>query len=63
MFRRHIDFIAVLFIAAVMIGFSKAPSLRIPDAVDTIRLQNAISSDPCPISREILSRLAYILNR
>jgi hypothetical protein len=64
MLRWNIDFIAVFLIAVVMLGFSKLPSLRIPvDAMDSIQMQNAVSVDSCPIQREVLSRIAYILNQ
>jgi len=63
MIRRNIDFFAVFFIAIVMLGLSQAASLRLPDVVDSIRTQNAVSSsDACPL-KEILSHLAYSLNR
>jgi hypothetical protein len=58
MLRWNIDFLAVLFIAVVMLGFSKMSSLRIP-----VQMQNAVSVDPCPIRNEVLSRIAYILNQ
>jgi hypothetical protein len=60
---RHIDFIAVLVIAVAMIGFTEASTIRLPERVDSVHLQNAINNESCPISREVLSRLAYILNR
>jgi hypothetical protein len=64
MLRWNIDFLAVFFIAVVMLGFSKMASLRFPaDALDSIQMQNAVSVDSCPIQREVLSRIAYILNQ
>ena len=66
MLRWNIDFIAVFFIAVVMLGFSKMPSLRIPvDTMDAIQMQNAVSVDSCPlqIRNEVLSRIAHILNQ
>jgi len=64
MLRWNIDFLAVFFIAVVMLGFSKMASLRFPaDVVDSIQMQNAVSVDSCPIQREVLSRIAYILNQ
>ena len=64
MLRWNIDFLAVLFIAVVMLGFSKMASLRFPaDVLDSIQIQNAVSVDSCPIQREVLSRIAYILNQ
>ncbi len=58
MLRWNIDFLAVLLIAVVMLGFSKMPSLQIP-----VQMQNAVSVDSCPIRNEVLSRIAYILNQ
>jgi hypothetical protein len=65
MLRWNIDFLAVFFIAIVMLGFSKMASLRVPDALDSIQIQNAVSVDSCPlqIRNEVLSRIAYILNQ
>ena len=61
MFRKHIDLLAVFFLAVVMAAFSKASSVRPPD-VEVIRLQNAVNSQACPLSRA-LARLDNILNR
>jgi hypothetical protein len=61
MFRKHIDVLAVLFLAIVMAAFSKASSVRLPD-VDAIRLQNAVNADSCPLTRA-LARIDNILNR
>lgn len=66
MLRWNIDFLAVFFIAVVMLGFSKMASLRFPaDVLDSIQMQNAVSVDSCPlqIRNEVLSRIAYILNQ
>jgi hypothetical protein len=64
MLRWNIDFIAVFFIAVVMLGYSKMASMRFPaDMLDAIQMQNAVSVDSCPIQREVLSRIAYILNQ
>jgi hypothetical protein len=63
MFGRNVDFLAVFFIAVVMLGFSKMASLRLPS--DAIQFQNAVSANSCPlqIRDEVLSRIAYILNQ
>ena len=61
MFRRHIDFLAVLFLAIVMAAFSKAASVQRPD-LDVIRLHNAVNVESCPLSRA-LAHLENILNR
>jgi len=60
MFRRHIDFIAVFFIAIALLSFSKLSSLRVPDPGDSIRLQNAIVDiHSCPTAREVLAHLGF----
>ena len=62
MLRWNIDFLAVFVIAVVMLGFSKMASLRVPDVLDSMQMQNAVSVDSCPIRNEVLSRIAYILD-
>jgi hypothetical protein len=63
MFGRNIDFLAVFVIALAMLGFSKAAALRLPEAMHSIQMQNAVSLDSCPMRDEFLSRIAYILNQ
>ena len=65
MFGRNVDFFAIFLIAVVMLGFSQAASIKVPDLAETIQFQPAInaSTDQCPIQREVLSRIAYILNQ
>jgi len=61
MLRWNIDFLAVFFIAVLMLGFSRMPSLR-----DSFQFQNAVSVDsscPLQIRDEVISRIAYILNQ
>jgi len=58
---RNVDFFAVLMITLAMLGVSKLSSLQRPQALDTIRLENAIRIEHCPLPGEILSRLADIL--
>ncbi|HEV2687118.1 MAG TPA: hypothetical protein VGV35_01150 [Bryobacteraceae bacterium] len=64
--RRHIDFFAVIFIALVMMAFSKAATMKpLPADVYSIRVQNAANaanSDACPISQAMAS-LASILDQ
>ena len=63
--RRHIDLIAVFFIAVVMIGFSQARNITLPD-INVVRAQNVVvtnNNDPCPIAREVLASLADFLNQ
>jgi len=59
---RNIDFFAVLMITIAMLGFSKVSALRMPDPLDSIRLENAIHVESCPIPGEVLSRIAYLLH-
>jgi hypothetical protein len=62
MSNRNVDFLAICIIALVMLGFSRAASLKVPDPIDSIQLQNASSQDRCPLN-QALSRIAYILNQ
>ena len=61
MLRRHIDVLAIFFLAVMMAAFSKASSVRLTD-VDAVRVQNAVNAESCPLTRA-LARLDYILNR
>ncbi len=61
MLRRHIDVLAIFFLAVMMAAFSKASSVRVPD-VNALRVQNAVNAKSCPLSRA-LARLDNILNR
>jgi hypothetical protein len=62
MFGRNIDFFAVLFIALAMLGFTELRSWHIPEALDSIRVENAIQVERCPISRQVLSTLSSMLH-
>jgi hypothetical protein len=56
MFRRHVDFFAVFFIAVALFAFSRLSSLRVPDLGDSIRFQNAIvNMHSCPTTRAVLA--------
>jgi hypothetical protein len=57
MFGRNIDFFAVLFIALTMLGFAEVQSWHLPEALDSIRVENAIDVKSCPTSRQVLSNL------
>jgi hypothetical protein len=58
MFRQHIDFVAVFFIAVALLAFSQLSSLRVPDLEHSIQLQKAIvNTQACPTAREVLARL------
>jgi hypothetical protein len=64
--RRHIDFFAVFFIAVVMIGFSQARNLTLPD-MPVVRANNVLvtstNNESCPIAREILASIDSFLNQ
>jgi hypothetical protein len=57
MFRRNVDFFGVLFIALAMLGFAELRNWHLPDS---IRIENAIQVDRCPITRQVLSNLFVI---
>jgi len=60
MFRRHIDFVAVFFIAIALLAFSRLSALRLPDLGDSIRMQNAIVDlNSCPTTRQVLAHLGF----
>jgi hypothetical protein len=62
MLCRNIDFFAVFFIALGLLAFSKLPALAFP-RVPEVRFQQALATDECPISAEVLSQLATVLPR
>ncbi len=62
MFGRNIDFFAVLFIALAMLGFAEVRSWHIPEALDSIHVENAIQIDRCPLSEKVLSNIFSILH-
>jgi hypothetical protein len=63
MFGRNVDFVAVMLITLVMLGLGWARSLRWNEALDSIRIVNAIRIERCPLPRDILSNLSCILRR
>jgi len=62
MFRQNIDFFAVSVIAIAMLAFAEARSWHLPEALDSIRVENAIDVENCPISRQVWSNLASLLH-
>jgi hypothetical protein len=62
MFGRNIDFFAVSVIALVMLGFTVVRQWHLPPGLDSIRVENAIQIERCPISRQVFSRLAAMLH-
>jgi hypothetical protein len=60
MLGKNVDFFGVLFIALAMLGFTELRSWHLPEALDSIRVENAIDIQRCPISREALSNLFSI---
>ena len=58
MFRKHIDFVAVFFIAMAMVAFSELSRLKLPDLRDSIRFQSAlVNMDSCPTTRAVFAHL------
>jgi len=66
MLRQHIDFFAVCFIALVMIAFSQARNLTLPN-LQVVRANNVVvtttNNEPCPIAREVLANIESFLNQ
>jgi len=63
MFRRHIDFFAVLIITLGLLAFSKMSAFVWMDGGNSLSLRNAIHIEYCPIPDRVLSSLAHMLNR
>jgi hypothetical protein len=63
MLGRNIDFVAVLFIALVMLGLGWVRSWHWTEALDSMHVENAIQIERCPLPRDILSSLSCILHR
>jgi hypothetical protein len=62
MFGRNVDFFAVLLIAVVMLGVAEVRSWHLSEALDSIRIGNAIQVERCPTSRQVWSNLSAILH-
>jgi hypothetical protein len=62
MFGRNIDFFAVSFIALAMLGVAEVRTWHLPEALDSIRMENAIQVERCPITRQVLSNFARIIH-
>jgi hypothetical protein len=63
MFGRNVDFTAVLFITLMMLGLGWVRSLHWTESIDSIRIENAIRVERCPLTRDILSSLTTFLHR
>ena len=63
MLRRNVDFFAMCFIALGLLAFSKLSAVRLSPLPQPIRFQNAMTTDQCPVSTEVLSRLASLLEK
>ena len=60
MLRKHIDFVAVFFIAVALLAFSRLSSLRMPDFGDSVHFQSAlVNIDSCPAAQHVLSLLNF----
>ena len=62
MFKQNIDFFAVSCIALAMLGFAEVRSWHLREALDSIRVENAIQIERCPISEQVLSNIASIFH-
>jgi hypothetical protein len=62
MLGRNVDFFAVLFIALAMLGFAQARSWHLTQVLNSIRVENAIDAERCPISGQVLSSLSSIFH-
>jgi hypothetical protein len=62
MFGRNIDFFAVSVIALAMLGLAEVRSWHLTEALDSIRIGDALAIERCPISRQVVSELASILH-
>jgi hypothetical protein len=49
-----------LFIALAMLGFAEVRSWHLQEALDSIRVENAIQIERCPVSQRVFSNLASI---
>ena len=63
MLHRNVDFFAMFFIALGMMAFSQLPAISLPPVPQPIRFQKAMAADQCPVSAEVLSRLALLLGK
>jgi hypothetical protein len=50
----------VLFISLVMLGFAEVRSWHLSNPLDSIRFQDAIEIERCPLSNQVLSSLSWI---
>jgi len=60
MLGRNIDFLAVSVIALAMLAFAEVRTWHLSEALDSIRIENAIQVERCPLSQQVLSNLALI---
>ena len=58
---RNVDFVAVLVITLAMLAFSKARSFTMPEALDSIQIENAIHVEPSSLPGDLLSHLDCLL--
>ena len=63
MFGKNVDFVAVSLISFLMLGLGWVRSWHWADTLASIRVENAIRIERCPLPRDILSNLSCILHR
>jgi hypothetical protein len=59
MFGKNVDFVAVLFISLVMLAFAEVRSWHMSNPLDSIRFQDAIEIERCPLPNQVLSSLSW----
>ena len=63
MLQRNVDFFAMFFIGLGLLACSKLPAIGTPPVTQPVHFQSVTAYDQCPVSSEVLSRLAVLLNR
>ena len=62
MFGRNIDFFAVLFSALALLGLAQVHSWSAAEALDSVRAEDAIQVERCPVTRQVLAHISSALH-
>ena len=62
MFGKNVDFVAVLFISLVMLGFAEVRAWHVANPLDSIHFQDAIEIERCPLTSQVLSTFSSIFH-
>ena len=61
MFRRHVDFFAVFFIALGLLALTQVSEFRFP--MDSVRVESiSAQMQACRLSSQIASHIVYVLS-